>query len=129
MSVKRLGRISEEIKKIVSNAIMSELKDPRISSMTSVTEVEVTKDLRYAKIYVSVLGSQFDKEETLKGLESGKGFIRKEIGNKLSLRYTPEPIFYLDKSIEHGLKISKLLNEIKDSENLRSNGKGSNENE
>lgn len=129
MSIKRLGRISEEIKKIVSNAIMTELKDPRISSMTSVTEVEVTRDLRYAKIYVSVLGSQLDKEETLKGLESGKGFIRKEIGNKLNLRYTPEPVFYLDKSIEHGFKISKLLNEIKDSESSSSNSEGSREDE
>lgn len=115
MSIKRLGRISEEIKRIVSNAIMTELKDPRISPMTSVTEVEVTRDLRYAKIYISVLGDESNKEETLKGLESGKGFIRKEIGENLNLRYTPEPLFYLDKSIEHGFKISKLLNEIKDS--------------
>ncbi|WIV10903.1 30S ribosome-binding factor RbfA [Proteiniborus sp. MB09-C3] len=125
MSLKRLGRISEEIKKIVSNVIMSELKDPRISSMTSVTDVEVTRDLRYAKIYISVLGSQLDKEETLKGLESGKGFIRKEIGKNLNLRYTPEPLFYLDKSIEHGFKISKLLNDMKDS----SDNKGSIEDE
>lgn len=115
MSIKRLGRISEEIKRIVSNAIMTELKDPRISPMTSVTEVEVTRDLRYAKIYVSVLGSESNKEETLKGLESGKGFIRKEIGENLNLRYTPEPLFYLDKSIEHGFRITKLLNEMKDS--------------
>ncbi|SCG83402.1 Ribosome-binding factor A [Proteiniborus sp. DW1] len=123
MSIKRLGRISEEIKRIVSNAIMTELKDPRISPMTSVTEVEVTRDLRYAKIYISVLGDESSREETLKGLESGKGFIRKEIGENLNLRYTPEPLFYLDKSIEHGFKISKLLNEVKDS----NSNKGSSE--
>lgn len=121
MSLKRLGRISEEIKRITSNAIMTELKDPRISPMTSVTEVEVTRDLRFAKIYISVLGNQKDKEETLKGLESGKGFIRKEIGGNLNLRYTPEPLFYLDKSIEHGFKISKLLNEMKDGNDNKGN--------
>ncbi len=121
MSLKRLGRISEEIKRITSNAIMTELKDPRISPMTSVTEVEVTRDLRFAKIYISVLGNQKDKEETLKGLESGKGFIRKEIGENLNLRYTPEPLFYLDKSIEHGFKISKLLNEMKDGNDNKGN--------
>lgn len=129
MSLKRLGRISEEIKRIVSNAIMTELKDPRISSMTSITEVEVTRDLRYAKIYISVLGNQFDKEETLKGLESGKGFIRKEIGKNLNLRYTPEPQFYLDKSIEHGFKISKILSEIKDGDDINTDNKGSMEDE
>jgi len=124
MSLKRLGRISEEIKRIVSNVIMTELKDPRISPMTSITKVEVTRDLRYAKIYISVLGNEQNKEETLKGLESGKGFVRKEIGRNLNLRYTPEPLFYLDKSIEHGFKISKLLNEVNVNEN-----KGSNEDE
>lgn len=129
MSLKRLGRISEEIKRIVSNAIMTELKDPRISSMTSITLVEVTRDLRYAKIYISVLGNQNDKEETLKGLESGKGFIRKEIGKNLNLRYTPEPLFYLDKSIEHGFKISKLLHEIKDGDDVSTDNKGSMEDE
>lgn len=112
MSLKRLGRISEEIKRIVSTTLMNELKDPRISSMTSITSVEVTRDLRYAKIYVTVLGNEQDKEETIKGLESSKGFIRKEIGVQLNLRYTPEPLFYLDKSIEHGFKISKILNDI-----------------
>lgn len=112
MSLKRLGRISEEIKRIVSTTLMNELKDPRISSMTSITSVEVTRDLRYAKIYVTVLGNEQDKEETIKGLESSKGFIRKEIGAQLNLRYTPEPLFYLDKSIEHGFKISKILNDI-----------------
>lgn len=115
MSLKRLGRISEEIRRIVSNAIMTELKDPRISSMTSITYVEVTRDLRYAKIYISVLGDQQNKEDTLKGLESSKGFIRKEIGENLNLRYTPEPLFYLDKSIEHGFKISKILNDMNNS--------------
>ncbi|SDY84595.1 ribosome-binding factor A [Proteiniborus ethanoligenes] len=122
MSLKRIGRISEEIKRIVSNVIMTELKDPRISSMTSVTLVEVTRDLRYAKIYISVLGNESEISDTIKGLESSKGFIRKEIGKNLNLRYTPEPMFYLDKSIEHGFQISKILNEIKSDEKKGKDG-------
>ena len=113
MSLKRIGRISEEIKRIVSSAIMNGLKDPRISPMTSITQVQVTRDLRFAKIYVSVLGDEESREDTLKGLQSGSGFIRKEIGKNLDLRYTPEPLFYLDKSIEHGMRISKILTDIK----------------
>ncbi|KPU28171.1 ribosome-binding factor A [Caloranaerobacter sp. TR13] len=116
MSTKRLKRISEEIKKIVSDLIREGLKDPRISMLTSITEVEVTKDLRYAKIYVSILGNEDEREATLTGLKNATSFIRKEIGNKLKIRYTPEPVFYLDKSIERGIYISQLLNKINQKE-------------
>jgi len=112
MSSKRIGRISEEIKKIVSGLIRSELKDPRISPLTSITQVEVTKDLRFAKIYISVLGNEEERMDTIKGLESGRGFVRKEIGKNLNLRYTPEPVFHLDNSIEHGIYISKLIDNV-----------------
>lgn len=112
MSSNRLGRISEEIKRVVSSIIRNDLKDPRISSMTSITKVDVTRDLRYAKIYFAVLGSNTEKQNTLKGLESGKGFIRKGIGEKINLRYTPEPLFFLDESIEQGIYISKLINKV-----------------
>lgn len=113
-SSKRLGRMGEEIKKVISLAIMNDIKDPRISPMTMVTQVEVTRDLRYAKIYVSVMGSEEDKKETLKGLNSAKGFIRKEIGMNVNMRYTPEPVFELDTSLDTGMKIDKILKEIKD---------------
>lgn len=113
MSYKRVMRISQEVKKIVSETIRTNLKDPRISKMTSVTKVEVTNDLRYAKIYFAVLGNDDEKQDTLKGLESSKGFIRKEIGQELNLRYTPEPVFLLDTSIEHGMYISKLIDKVK----------------
>lgn len=120
MSYKRVMRISQEVMKIASGIIRNNLKDPRISKMTSVTKVEVTSDLRYAKIYFTVLGSDKEKQETLKGLESSKGFIRKGIGEEINLRYTPEPVFILDESIEHGIYISKLINKVskedKDSE-------------
>ncbi|NLW22326.1 MAG: 30S ribosome-binding factor RbfA [Tissierellia bacterium] len=112
MNNKRISRISEEIKKVVSELISREIKDPRVSPMTSVTKVEVTKDLSYAKIYISVLGDKGVKEDTLEGLQSAKGFIRREISNRINLRHVPEPVFYLDESIEHGLYISKLIEKV-----------------
>ncbi|MTI67483.1 MAG: 30S ribosome-binding factor RbfA [Firmicutes bacterium] len=112
MSSKRQARISEEIKKVVSKLITKELKDPGISSLTSITEVEVTGDLRYAKIYISVLGNDKDRDSTIKALERASGFIRKEIGNRIKLRYTPEPVFYSDNSIENGIYISKLIDKV-----------------
>lgn len=112
MNNKRINRISEEVKKAISYTISNDLKDPRVSSMTSVTHVEVTKDLRYANIYISVLGNDKEKNNTIKGLESAKGFIRNEIGNKIDLRYIPEPVFYLDESIERGIYMSKLIDKV-----------------
>jgi len=112
MNDKRLNRISEEVKKVVSELIYNGLKDPRVSSMTTITNVEVTRDLRFAKIYVSVFGDKDEKDNTIKGLESAKGFIRKEIGSRIDLRYAPEPIFHLDESIEQGLYMSKLIEDI-----------------
>jgi len=112
MNNKRVYRISEEVKKVVSELLFNGLKDPRIHSLTTVTNVEVTRDLRYAKIYVSVLGNDEDKKNTIEGLENAKGFIRNEIGKKIDLRYVPEPIFYLDESIEQGIYISKLIDDV-----------------
>ena len=112
MNIKRIRRISEEIRKIVSELLMRGIKDPRVNPMTSITKVEVTNDLSFVNIFVSVLGDKAVKEETLEGLESAKGFIRKEIGNKIDLRYVPEPIFHLDESIEQGIYMSRLIEKI-----------------
>lgn len=114
MKAKRINRISEEIRKIVSELLTNGLKDPRINTMTTVTKVRVTGDLRYANIYVSVLGDDNQKKETLEGLESAKGYIRMEIGNEIDLRYIPEPIFHLDESIEQGIYMSKLIEKVKE---------------
>jgi len=130
MSSKRLGRISEEIKKIVSSIIMNDLKDPRISPMTSITRVEVTRDLRYANIYFAVLGNASEKQNTLQGLNSSRGYVRKGMGEKMNLRYTPEPIFHLDESIEHGIYISKLIDQVsKDRDNNENEEKDDRKNE
>ena len=112
MNNKRLGRISEEVRKVVSETISNGLKDPRINSMTTVTKVEVTRDLRYARIYISVLGDDREKNETIKGLENAKGFLRREISSKIDLRYAPEPMFILDESIEKGIYMSRLIDEV-----------------
>ena len=114
MKAKRINRISEEIRKVVSELLTNGLKDPRISPMTTVTKVEATGDLSYVNIYVSILGDEIAKEETLKGLESAKGYIRMEIGNRIDLRHVPEPIFHLDESIEQGIYISKLIDKVKE---------------
>lgn len=111
MSKVRVGRVGEQIKKELSLIIQSELKDPRIGFIT-VTGVEVTNDLSQAKVYLSVLGSEEQKEETLKAIAKAKGFLRSELGRKISLRHTPELIFKFDSSIEYGSRIEKLLESI-----------------
>jgi ribosome-binding factor A len=107
----RTDRISEEMKKEVSAIIQYELKDPRLPKMVSVTEAEVTRDLRYAKIFISVLGDEDDKKNAIAALKSAAGFIRREIGQRLKLRYTPEILLELDNSIERGVYLNKLINE------------------
>jgi len=107
----KTDRISEEIKREISFIIQNELKDPRLGKMISVTAVDVTRDLRYAKVYVSVLGDENDKKDAASGLKSASGFIRREIGRRIQLRYTPEIIFELDDSIERGVYINKLIND------------------
>lgn len=112
MNIKRANRVGEEIRRIISALLINGLKDPRISSMTSVNKVDVTRDLSYAKIYVSVLGGAEEKKDTIDGLNSAKGFIRKSIGSNLDIRYIPQPIFVLDESIEEGIRMSKLIDDI-----------------
>lgn len=112
MNNKRLNRISGEVKRVVSEVINTGLKDPRVNSMTTVTKVEVTRDLRFAKIYISVFGDDAQKQDTIEGLESAKGFIRTEIGNRIDLRYAPEPMFILDESIEQGIYMAKLIENL-----------------
>lgn len=112
MAYPRVSRLNEEIKKIVSHLIRNELRDPRIAPMTSIIEVDVTRDLRYASIYISVLGTEEEKSNTLEALMKSSGFVRREIGQKIKARYTPEILFKLDNSIERGIemyqKISKM---------------------
>lgn len=115
MAKYRSGRINEEIKKEVSDIIHNEIRDPRITAMVSVTRVDVTKDLRYAKVFVSIFGDEEGKKNTLSALKSSAGFMRREIGHRVNLRYTPEIIVEVDNAIEHGMHINALLESIKES--------------
>ena len=111
MSQQRISRINEEIQKELSAKIRT-LKDPRVQdAMISITSVDTTGDLRYAKVYVSVLQKERARE-VLKGLKSAGGFLRREIGQKLQLRYTPELVFVEDDSITKGAKMYELLSSL-----------------
>lgn len=111
--VDRIYRISEEVKKELCKIVQNEIKDPRMPKLTSITTVKVTKDLRYAKVFVSVLGNELDKKNALEALKSAAGFIRREIGHRIQLRYTPEFKFEIDNSIEHGIYITSLIDKDK----------------
>lgn len=108
MATNRINRINEEVRREISD-IMRDLKDPRIPLMTSVVSVSVTPDLRYATVYVSIFGDEEVKANAQKALKSSAGFVRRELGHRLNLRYTPEIIYKNDDSIEHGARINELL--------------------
>lgn len=113
MAQKRISRISNEYLRALSDT-MKTLKDPRISGLVSITRCEVTGDLRYVKIYVSVLGSEQQKKDALEGLKNASGFIRSDVVSRISLRAAPEPIFELDDSIKRGSAVLSILSEIKE---------------
>lgn len=107
MASNRIGRINEEIQRELASLIRS-VKDPRVTGMISVTAVDTTPDLKFAKIYISVL-DKTDCEQVLKGLKSASGYLRRELGRTLQLRYTPELTFVRDDSIDQGAHILDLL--------------------
>lgn len=107
----RINRIDEEYKKELSNIIDRELKDPNITGLISVTKVKVSTDLKYAKVYVSIMGAK-NLQETMKGLKNASGYIRTELAKRINLRNTPEITFEIDDSIEYGAKIDNILKEI-----------------
>ena len=106
----RTRRIAEEIRKIVSTLLINGIKDPRINSLVSVTDVEVTSDLSYAYVYVSILGG--DEESTLEGLKSACGYIRREVGKSIKIRHTPEIIFKIDDSLLKGMYMDELIKKV-----------------
>lgn len=105
-------RINGEVQKELSAIIRSEIKDPRIHPMTSVMAVEVAPDLKTCKAFISVLGTQEAKEATIRGLKSAEGYIRRQLAKNLNLRNTPEIRFILDESIEYGVNMSKLIDDV-----------------
>ena len=105
-------RINGEVQRELSRIISREIKDPRIAPMTSVVDAVVTSDLKQCKAYISVLGNNEEKEETMQGLNSAVGYIRRELAHSINLRNTPEITFILDDSIEYGVNMSKKIDEL-----------------
>ncbi|MDO5339901.1 MAG: 30S ribosome-binding factor RbfA [Eubacteriales bacterium] len=110
-------RINGEVLKELSNIIRSEIKDPRINPMTSVVAVEVAPDLKTCKAYISVLGDEKSQQDTITGLKSAEGYIRRQLARTVNLRNTPEIRFILDQSIEYGINMSKLIDEVTEHDN------------
>lgn len=112
---RRVSRVSSLIKREVSQMLLNEIKDDRVGAgMVSITEVDVSGDLQHAKIFVSIYGSDEAKAETMEGLKSSAGFVRRELGHRIRLRRTPEVIFVEDRSLERGDRMLHLLNQIRE---------------
>lgn len=105
-------RINGEVQRVLAEVIRGEIKDPRISSMTSVVAVDVAPDLKTCKAYISVLGDEEARSSTLAGLKSAEGFIKNRLAKTINLRNTPEITFVMDQSIEYGVNMSKLIDEV-----------------
>ena len=112
MSTQRPERVQEALRREISKIIQNEVKDPRLGFIT-ITRVELTRDLRFARVYFSVLGESKDKKLALKGLNHAKGYIKSLIGERVGLRFMPEIVFKIDESLEHTKKIYDLMERLK----------------
>ncbi len=112
MTEQRAQRVAEEMKREISDILRNELKDPRTGGIISVTNVNLTRDLRHAKVFISIFGSEHEQQEILSVLSRAVGFIRTEVGRRIRLRHTPQISFLLDKSIAYGAHINSVLREI-----------------
>ena len=116
----RLGRINEELKKEISHIISFELKNPNVTGLISVTGAKITPDLKYAKVFVSILNAE-NTETSCENLKTSAGYIRTEIAKKINLRITPEIIFEIDNSMEYGAKMDKLIEEVRKQDEEKKN--------
>ncbi|WP_036728781.1 30S ribosome-binding factor RbfA [Peptoniphilus mikwangii] len=112
MNNKRTHQISEEVRRAISDIVQHKLKDPRIPDIISISHVDVTNDLSFAKVYISILGDDNKIEEAINGINSAKGFIKRELAKLVKIRAIPELIFVKDDSIEIGMKMSKIIEEV-----------------
>ena len=115
MSYQRIDRISEQVRREVDRIIRESLSDPRIRGTFSVTRAEVTRDLRYAKIYISIL-EEADRAPMMAALKKAAGFVRHELGQSMIIRYAPEILFELDNNIEYGIHIASVLKQVRSEE-------------
>ena len=115
-------RVNAEVQHELANLIREGIKDPRIHPMTSVTAVEVAPDLKTCRAYISVMGNEEAKKNTIAGLKSAEGYIRRQLAKNINLRNTPEIRFILDESIEYGVAMSKLIDEVTGQEEVQEDG-------
>jgi ribosome-binding factor A len=111
-SPRRRERLASVIEEVVSELLLREIKDPRVAGMTSITRVEVTADVRQAKIFISVMGDEAARRDTLRALEHAAGFIRSKLGEELTIRHVPAITFQLDRSLEQGDRVLALMAEV-----------------
>lgn len=114
MSSHRMDRVRNLLRQVISQ-ILAQVKDPRVGFVT-VTDVDVSPDLRHAKVFVSILGGADERRQALKGLESARGFVRRELHGEVTLRHIPELVFLLDDSLDRGMRVDELLKEAQRSE-------------
>lgn len=119
MAVKRTDRLNSLLKEVISDVIKRDVQNPHVNELMSITRVDITKDLHYAKVYVSVIGSDSEKQETLAALNSAAGFIAVNSSKKVVMRYFPSLTFKLDDSVDKHLRIESLLNEISNERETR----------
>ena len=114
MKRQRLAGIEKEMARVISKVLMEEVKNPKVKGLVSVTNINVTEDLKFADVYFSIMGQEnVNTDEVIEGLNQIKGFLRKRVAEEIEIRYIPEIRVKLDTSIEHAIKISKLLNDLK----------------
>jgi ribosome-binding factor A len=111
MTARRVLKAAEAIREVVSMAILTELRDPRIQHVT-VTYVEVSPDMRHAKVNVSVMGDEKQQQLTLRGLENASGFLQQKVGQRIDTRYTPRLRFVLDKGVKHSIEVARILHDV-----------------
>ncbi|MBI2907249.1 MAG: 30S ribosome-binding factor RbfA [Chloroflexi bacterium] len=109
---RRTERLNELIRSEISDLILREIKDPRLSGLLTITQVDISVDLRHAKVFVSIMGTEEEKKEALRGLEAASGFFRRQLRDRLTLRRIPELSFHRDDSIERGGRVLELLREV-----------------
>lgn len=120
MAKQRTDRLNSLLKEVISDVIRKDVRNPHVNELMTVTRVEITKDLHYAKVYVSVIGNEVEKAETLKALQTAAGFIAVTASKKVVMRYFPELTFKLDDSVDKHMRIEKLLGEISHERESRS---------
>lgn len=119
MPINRVDRLNSLLKEVISDIIRRRVKNPAVSELITVTQVKITKDLRHAKVYVSVIGDEKTKKETLEGLDKGKGFIAVQASKEVVMRFFPSLTFYLDDSVDKHMRIENILSEIKEDQKKR----------